>query len=60
MKPNTKESLKNIDLKNLPRGANFILDDGIPVAVIMRADYYTYITGIIKEVKELLKDKNEK
>ena len=56
MKPITKESMKNLDLKNLPRGANFILEDGEPVAVIMRADYYAYITAIIKQANKLMKE----
>ena len=45
--------IDEVDFKNIPNGANYILDnDNKPVAVLMNAQYYKYLEQLMFKLKD--------
>lgn len=54
MKVIQQKDMPNIDLTNIPTGANIVYNGKAPVAVVMSIKYYSKLQGMIKQVKELM------
>lgn len=46
--------IPNMDLDELPDGANYIFEDGTPVAVIMNIEYYKYLEYLMNTLKDTI------
>jgi len=45
--------LSNLDLKNLPDGANYIVNNDMkPVGIIMNIQYYKYLEQLMLKLKD--------
>lgn len=54
MKVIQKKDIPNIDIAKLPDGANIVYDGKAPVGIIMSLKYYSKLQSMIKQVKELM------
>ena len=57
MKTIQKQNIPNIDIENLPDGANVVYDGKKIVGILMSAKYYSKLQALIKQAKELMGSK---
>lgn len=48
--------IPNMDLDDLPDGANYIFEDGTPAAVIMNIEYYKYLEHLMSTLRDKIQN----
>lgn len=52
--------IDKVDFKNIPDGANYIIDnDNKPVAILMSAKYYKYLENLMFKLKDKILEQNK-
>lgn len=54
------DDLHNVDLDALEKGAHYVMDEhDVTVAILMRADYYNYLTGLMSDLRTKIENQEK-
>lgn len=53
------QDIPDLDLEDLPDGANYIFRDGLPVAVLLNIEYYKYLEHLMFKLRDKIQTLGE-